>query len=76
MGKAKRKPRPSMPYFYWLGQDGCWFCKNRNGCNSCKANRSAAKNDPKLAKKQDKIARIKEKEQIEGHRYGSDACPE
>lgn len=43
MGRAKRKPRPSMPYWYWLGQDGCWFCKNRNNCNQCKANRSYLK---------------------------------
>lgn len=38
MGKAKRKPRPSMPHWYWNGQDGCWFCKNRNNCSQCKAN--------------------------------------
>lgn len=44
MGKPKRKPRPSMPHWYWLGQDGCWFCKSRNNCNSCKANRVYAKN--------------------------------
>lgn len=43
MGKAKRKPRPAMPHWYWLGQDGCWFCKNRNNCNSCKPNRSYLK---------------------------------
>nr|DAD62463.1 MAG TPA: ENDO-1,4-BETA MANNANASE, PUTATIVE, MAN26C [Caudoviricetes sp.] len=23
MGKAKRKPKPSMPDWYWWGQDGC-----------------------------------------------------
>lgn len=43
MGKASRKPRPSMPHWYWLGQDGCWFCKNRNNCNSCKSNREFKK---------------------------------
>lgn len=43
MGKAFRKPRPSMPRWYWLGQDGCWFCKNRNNCGQCKANRDFAK---------------------------------
>ena len=37
MGKAKRKPRPSMPMHYWLEQNGCWYCKNRNNCNQCKA---------------------------------------
>ena len=39
MGNASRKPRPSMPGWYWLGQDGCWFCKHKNNCNQCKANR-------------------------------------
>lgn len=43
MGKAKRKPRPSMPHWYWLGQDGCWFCKNQNNCNQCKPNREHMK---------------------------------
>lgn len=43
MGKSQRKPRPSMPYWYWLGQDGCWFCKHRNNCSQCKANRAYAK---------------------------------
>lgn len=43
MGRAKRKPRPSMPRWWWLGQDGCWFCKHRNNCNQCKAARSDAK---------------------------------
>lgn len=38
MGKPSRKPRPSMPNWYWLDQDGCWFChgKKRNNCNQCK----------------------------------------
>ena len=43
MGKAKRKPRPSMPHWFWLGQDGCWFCNHKNNCNQCKANREYAK---------------------------------
>lgn len=43
MGKAKRKPRPSMPRWYWNNQDGCWFCKNKNNCNQCKANREHMK---------------------------------
>ena len=43
MSKAKRKPRPSMPRWYWYGQDGCWFCKTPNNCNSCKTNRSYLK---------------------------------
>ena len=34
-----------MPGWYWLDQDGCWFCKNQNNCNSCKANRKYLKNN-------------------------------
>ena len=52
MGKAKCKPRPSMPDWYWWWQDGCWFCKNKNNCNQCKANRSASKQFPKLKKEE------------------------
>lgn len=36
MSKAIRKPRPAVPRWWWLDTDGCWFCKNRNNCNSCK----------------------------------------
>lgn len=44
MSKPKRrKAHPEMPYWYWLDQDGCWFCKNKNNCGSCKANRTFAK---------------------------------
>lgn len=43
MGKAKRKPRPSMPHWYWRDQDGCWFCENRNNCNQCGTNRKYLK---------------------------------
>lgn len=39
MGKAKRKPCPSVPHYIWLDRDGCWFCKKPNNCNQCKANR-------------------------------------
>lgn len=41
MGKAKRKPRPSMPVWWW--GEPCCFCKNENNCNQCKAARSDAK---------------------------------
>lgn len=43
MGKAKHKARPSMPLYYWLEQDGCWYCKDRNNCNQCKAIRKSVK---------------------------------
>ena len=58
MSKAMRKPRPSMPQWFWLGQDGCWFCNNRNNCNQCKANRESSKGgirkNPELARQRDK----------------------
>lgn len=54
MGKAKRKPRPSMPHWYWWGQDGCWFCKHENNCNQCKANRLSLKNAEKRKLKEEK----------------------
>lgn len=37
-----------MPMHYWLEQDGCWHCKNRNNCNQCKAIRKNVKFHPKL----------------------------
>jgi len=43
MKKIRRKPRPAMPYWYWLGQDGCWFCKNAHNCNNCPTNRTYLK---------------------------------
>lgn len=43
MGKPMRKPRPSMPRWWWMEQDGCWFCHNKNNCNQCKATRADAK---------------------------------
>lgn len=53
MGKAKRKPRPSMPDWWW-GQDGCWFCKSRNNCNQCKAARVDAKEMRKQKQRKEK----------------------
>lgn len=35
MSKKWRKP-PEAPHHFWLGQDGCWFCKNQNNCNRCR----------------------------------------
>jgi len=35
-GTHKRKPRPDIPYYAWLDLDGCYFCKNTNGCGGCK----------------------------------------
>ena len=35
MGKPKRRKPPEMPYWWWLGQDSCWFCKTRSACSNC-----------------------------------------
>lgn len=56
-----RKPRPSMPHWYWLDVDGCWWCKNKNNCNSCKIlKRVRAEQDG--GSKRDKINKIRSKE--------------
>lgn len=52
MSKASRKPRPSAPYWYWLNLDGCWFCKNKNNCNSCRVIASFKKNKQKKIEKE------------------------
>lgn len=36
MSKAKRKPRPQPPKWYFADNDNCWNCKNRRNCNQCK----------------------------------------
>lgn len=36
MGKAKRKPRPQPPRWYWWDTDNCWDCNHPNNCNQCK----------------------------------------
>ncbi len=35
MSRPKHRKPPAMPYWWWLGQDGCWFCKTRNACSNC-----------------------------------------
>lgn len=42
MSKASRKPRPTMPKWFWL-YDVCPRCKARNNCNQCKAARRESK---------------------------------
>ena len=55
MGKnADRKPRPAIPRYAWLDRDGCWFCKNRKGCNNCKANKEVVFKQKQKKKRQDK----------------------
>ena len=38
MKNIQRKPKPSVPSWYWLDGDDCWWCngKDRHGCGSCK----------------------------------------
>lgn len=66
MSKMKnRKPTPQPPRWFWLENDGCWFCKNRNGCRNCKIlkkQKAAEKN--KLNKK--------EKRKIKSLKYEGD----
>lgn len=58
MGKAKHKARPSMPLYYWLEQDGCWYCKDRNNCNQCKAIRKSVKRGGMNGKKRNRRQRL------------------
>ena len=62
MGKAIRKPRPSMPHWWWLYEQ-CALCKSKNNCNQCKMARSDGKSIDKLAKKRDKLG-IEPKEDV------------
>lgn len=39
MSRAIRKPRPSVPHWFWSDNDNCWFCspkKRGKACNGCK----------------------------------------
>lgn len=36
MAKRWRKARPQPPRYFWFDADGCYACKNRNGCSGCK----------------------------------------
>ena len=39
MSKPIKKPRPSVPKWYWTDTDGCWDCpknKRYKACNGCK----------------------------------------
>ena len=37
MGKAFRKPVPQPPRWYWVDNDNCYCCKNRNNCGNCRS---------------------------------------
>ncbi len=45
-----RKPRPSLPKWYWWDSDNCWFCDNRTGCNGCKVIKKYVANQKKKKK--------------------------
>lgn len=51
MGKAKRKPRPQPPGYFWLDRDNCWRCKNKNNCTNCKALKRQRAKDRQKEKK-------------------------
>ena len=52
MGKPKRKRRPSVPHWWLLGSDGCWWCKNRNNCNQCKTIKNVSPKKQELQEKE------------------------
>ena len=56
MKNIQRKPKPSVPSWYWLDGDGCWWChrKDRHGCGSCKSLRKF-KRDYKDKKEKEKF---------------------
>lgn len=43
MGKVQHKSRPSMPHWWWIGNELCGRCKSPHNCNQCKAARDDAK---------------------------------
>lgn len=47
----KRKLRPSPPNWWTFDNDNCWFCKNRNNCNSCKLLKKWENNKQRLKEK-------------------------
>ncbi len=54
MSKAKCKPRPSVPHWWWLDSDGCWWCKNPQNCNGCSFLRKAQKEERRKVIKQNR----------------------
>ena len=54
MGKAFRKPRPSMPRWYWADVDNCYACKNRNNCNQCRRLKEEDANQEEKRKRKEK----------------------
>ena len=62
MAKVKyRKARPAVAWYVWLDRDGCWFCKNRNNCGGCKANKRevAFQKEKQKRKEKAKLKKIK-----------------
>lgn len=65
MGKAKRKPRPSPPLWYFWDNDCCWFCDQRNkrqACGGCSVIKHDMKGVPRFAKHRDLRNKEREKD--------------
>ena len=58
MGKAFRKPRSSMPGWYWADVDNCYACKNRNNCNQCKRLKEENANQKEKLKRETMLSNI------------------
>ena len=54
MGKARKKPKPAPPRWYWWDSDNCWFCNNRNGCTNCKILKSYVAEQKEKQKRKEK----------------------
>ena len=54
MSKAVRKPRLSIPRWYWANVDNCYACKNRNNCNQCKRLKEENANQKEKLKRKEK----------------------
>jgi hypothetical protein len=53
MKYKKRKPRPQPPPWFFMDNDNCWFCRNRNRCGGCKVLKRAV-NEQKGKRKEKK----------------------
>ena len=65
MGKAYRKPRPSVPHWFFSDNDNCWCCKNRNNCNQCRLCKENAVKEKERRNRSEKRRLMKEGENYE-----------
>lgn len=54
MSRKFRKPKPSVPHWYWWDNDDCWWCHNRAGCNGCKFLKAVVAKQKASQKRKDK----------------------